>query len=107
MGEVECLQVFEVRTSGGAKGNTIKVAGCRVKNGTVSRNVKVRVYRGGVGGDMVYEGSLASLKSQKKDVAEMRKGAECGVGFDGWESFKAGDVIQCYEETQQRRRLPA
>ena len=50
-------------------------------------------------------GVISSLKSQKKDVPEMRKGTECGMGFENWEDFKVGDVIQCYEEKSEKRRL--
>lgn len=45
------------------------------------------------------------MKSQKKDVTEMRKGTECGIAFEGWEDFKIGDTIQCYEESREQRRL--
>jgi len=52
-----------------------------------------------------FTGTITSLKSQKKDVPEMRKGSECGMGFENWEDFKVGDVIQCYEEKSEKRRL--
>ena len=50
-------------------------------------------------------GTIASLKSHKKDVAEMRKGTECGIGFDGFTAFEVGDLVQCYEEKSERRTL--
>lgn len=50
-------------------------------------------------------GLISSLKNVKKDVTEMRKDTECGMSFDGWGDFKAGDHIQCYEETQEKRYL--
>ena len=51
-------------------------------------------------------GVLSSLKNVKKDVSEMRKGAECGIGFgDDWERFQVGDMIVCYEEKKERRFL--
>lgn len=106
-GEAECLQAFEIKTSAAGKKANIRVAGCRVKNGSLERNSKVKVFRGGVGAEIVYEGSLSSLKNVKKDVSEMRKGTECGVGFDGWERFQAGDTIQCLEERKLARKLPA
>lgn len=36
----------------------------------------------------------------------MRKGTECGVGFDGWEDFEVGDLLQTYEEKTEKRSLP-
>jgi translation initiation factor IF-2 len=35
----------------------------------------------------------------------MRKGTECGMGFENWESFEVGDVVQTYEEISEKRRL--
>lgn len=35
----------------------------------------------------------------------MRKGTECGIGFDMWEHFKVGDQVQTYEEVSEKRRL--
>lgn len=51
-------------------------------------------------------GLVTSLKNVKKDVQEMRKGTECGMGFDSWEDFQEGDVIQTYEEKEEKRKLP-
>lgn len=103
-GEAEAAQVFEINT-GGRK--TTKVAGCKIRNGSVTKGGKVSVYRGTVGDPkaLVYEGTISSLKSQKKDVQEMRKGTECGISFDDWTDFKAGDLLSCYEEKKEARRL--
>ena len=51
------------------------------------------------------KGTINSLKSHKKDVAEMRKGTECGMGFNDWAATEPGDMIQCYEEISEPRRL--
>ena len=48
---------------------------------------------------------LASLKNVKKDVQEMKKGSECGVGFEKWVGFQVGDVIQAYDEKEEKRYL--
>jgi translation initiation factor IF-2 len=50
-------------------------------------------------------GMLDSLKNVKKDVTEMRKGSECGMGFQGWEDFQEGDQIQSYDEKYEKRSL--
>lgn len=98
-GEAEIAQIFQINV----KGRTFKpVAGCRVKNGVVARNAKVRVMRKK---EVVFEGSFDSLKNVKKDVPEMRKGSDCGLGFEGWGEFKVGDQIQCYEVLSEKRTL--
>lgn len=48
---------------------------------------------------------LDSLKNVKKDVDEMRKGSECGMGFADWEQFEVGDLVQAYEEHSEKRKL--
>ena len=36
----------------------------------------------------------------------MRKGTECGLGFDGgWSGFQVGDQVQCYEVKHEKRVL--
>jgi translation initiation factor IF-2 len=35
----------------------------------------------------------------------MRKGTECGMGFEDWDGFEVGDVVQAYEEISEKRRL--
>jgi translation initiation factor IF-2 len=53
----------------------------------------------------MFVGTISSLKSHKKDVEEMRMNTECGISFEGWEDFKVGDRIQCYEEKFEKRTL--
>jgi translation initiation factor IF-2 len=52
-----------------------------------------------------FAGLISSLKNVKKDVQEMRKGTECGIGFGEWEGFEVGDQVQTYEEISEKRKL--
>lgn len=54
---------------------------------------------------IIATGVLSSLKNRKQDATEMRKGTECGMGFEGWTDFKVGDQVQSYEEKVERRTL--
>ncbi|KAF3066423.1 Translation initiation factor IF-2, mitochondrial [Daldinia childiae] len=99
LGEAEVLQVFPINI----KGRTYKnIAGCRVRNGQVARNNLFRIIRGG---KKIYGGKLETLKHLKKDVAEVRRGTECGIGFDEFQDFQVGDQIQAYEEVRTERSL--
>lgn len=98
LGEAEIGKIFDISK----KKSTLRIAGCRVTNGTISRAQKVRVVRGN---DTVYTGTVSSLKNVKKDVIEMRKGTECGIAFDGWEEMHEGDRVQCFEEISEKRKL--
>ena len=70
-----------------------KIAGCRVLEGELRRNGKVRMKRGA---DIVFEGELSSLKHEKEDVREVRTGFECGVGLKNFHDIESGDIIECY-----------
>ncbi|MCX6034644.1 MAG: translation initiation factor IF-2, partial [Chloroflexi bacterium] len=86
IGKAVVLQVFSL-----SKGT--KIAGCRVTEGEVRRNGKIRVTRGK---DIVFEGEVSSLKHEKEDVREIRTGFECGIGLKNFSEVQVGDVIECY-----------
>src|SRR5512146_2406000 len=86
VGRANVLAVFSASKLG-------RVAGCRVTEGELRRNAKVRLYRGP---DMVYEGEMASLRHEKEDVREIRTGFECGVGFRNFQDIEVGDQLVCY-----------
>jgi translation initiation factor IF-2 len=86
IGRASVLAVFSASKFG-------KVAGCRVTEGELRRNAKVRLYRGS---DIVYEGDMGSLRHEKEDVREVRQGYECGVGFKNFNDIQVGDQLVCY-----------
>ncbi len=86
IGRAQVLAVFSASKLG-------KVAGCKVTDGELRRNARVRLYRGS---DMLFEGEMASLRHEKEDVREMRQGFECGVGFKNFKDIQVGDQLICY-----------
>ncbi|KAF2966555.1 hypothetical protein GQX73_g7000 [Xylaria multiplex] len=99
LGEAEVLQIFPINLRGRVYKN---IAGCRVRNGAVGKNNLYRVVRRG---ETVFDGKLETLKQAKKDVMEMRKGTECGMGFEEFQDLEVGDQIQAYEEVRTTRSL--
>ncbi|MEW5830163.1 MAG: translation initiation factor IF-2 [Chloroflexota bacterium] len=85
IGRANILAVFNI-----SKG---KIAGCRVIEGEIRRNSKIRIWRGE---DLLFEGELASLKHEKDDVREVRQGFECGMGFKNFHDFEVGDQVESY-----------
>lgn len=73
------------------------IAGCYVTEGKVVRNAKCRVRRGN---ELVYQGSIGSLRHLKDDVREVTLGMECGVTFDNWTEFQEGDVVEVFDLMQ-------
>jgi translation initiation factor IF-2 len=35
----------------------------------------------------------------------MKKGNECGMSFEDWSDFQIGDIVQSYEEREEKRYL--
>jgi translation initiation factor IF-2 len=86
IGRAQVLAVFPASKFG-------KVAGCRVTEGEIRRNARLRLYRDG---NVLYDGEIASLRHQKEDVREIRQGYECGIGLRDFNDFQPGDVLECY-----------
>jgi len=78
------------------------VAGCMVVEGTVRRNLPIRVLRDNV---VIYEGELESLRRFKDDANEVRNGMECGIGVKNYDDVKVGDQIECFEKVEVERKL--
>ncbi|KAK6448136.1 hypothetical protein FP744_10004386 [Trichoderma asperellum] len=98
-GEADVLQVFPINLKKRVFRN---IAGCRVRNGSIKRSSRVKVIRRG---EVIYDGKIDTLKHVKKDVQEMGKGTECGIGLEEFDGFQADDQIQTYEEIKERRSL--
>ena len=87
LGEAKILQIFEL-----SKGP--KICGCMVESGSVKVGSKARVRRGG---DLIYNGEVASLRRFHDDVKEVKAGLECGIRLDNFMDFEVGDEIELYE----------
>ncbi|MFO8028812.1 MAG: translation initiation factor IF-2 [Cyclonatronaceae bacterium] len=92
---LEVLDIFKVPKAG-------TIAGCKVTDGKITRNTRVRLIRDGI---VIYEGELASLKRFKDDVKEVASGYECGLGIKNYNDIKVGDVIEGYEVVETKRKL--
>jgi translation initiation factor IF-2 len=87
IGQAEVRATFRVPRLG-------VVAGCMVTDGVIRRNAKARLVRDGT---VIYESNIASLRRFKDDQREVAAGFECGIGIEGFQDVKEGDVIQAFE----------
>ena len=78
------------------------VAGCMVTEGLVRREKHVRVLRDNV---VIHEGELDSLRRFKDDVKEVKNGTECGIGIKNYLDIKPGDLIENFEQKEEKRSL--
>ncbi|MDA8016471.1 MAG: translation initiation factor IF-2 [Thermoanaerobaculia bacterium] len=89
-GTAEVRELFKVPKIG-------LVAGCHVLDGVIPRSAQARLLRDNV---VVWEGKLASLRRFKDDVAEVRSGFECGIGLEGFQDVKPGDLIEAFTKEE-------
>jgi len=86
VGTADVLQVFKI----GAVG---KVAGLRVLDGYVRVGCNIRILRGN---QIMYEGKLQSLRSNKDEVQQVDAGNECGTSFTDFQAMEVEDRIEMY-----------
>jgi translation initiation factor IF-2 len=86
LGRAEVRETFNVPRVG-------TIAGCYVQEGRMVRNARCRLVRDGV---VVHESTLGSLRRFKDDVREVQSGFECGIGIEGYNDVKIGDVIEAF-----------
>jgi len=86
IGHADVRQVFHITKVG-------NIAGCKVADGEIRRNGRMRVIRNG---SVIHEGSISSLKHLTEDVREVRVGFECGIGLKGFDDIQPGDRLECF-----------
>jgi len=94
-GEATILQLFDIDLKQKQK---MRIAGCRVTNGVIEKQKFARVLRNG---NIIFDGTLSTMRHIKKDITEARKGTECGLGFGEFDDLEAGDLIQMYEKIEK------
>jgi translation initiation factor IF-2 len=94
-GSAEVRELFRVPKIG-------VIAGSYVIDGIIKRNSKVRVIREQI---QIYESKVSSLKRFKEDAREVKTGFECGIGVDGFQDLKVGDILELYEIVEEAAEL--
>ena len=92
---VEVMEVFHISKVG-------MVAGCRVREGKVSRSDKARVIRDGI---VIHTGDIQALKRFKDDVKEVQAGMECGMSLVSYNDIKEGDMIETFTQIEVKQTL--
>jgi translation initiation factor IF-2 len=87
LGRAEVRQTFNLPKAG-------TVAGCFVIDGKLVRNAQIRLLRDS---RIIFDGKLNSLKRFKDDAKEVAQGYECGMGIEGYNDIKIGDLIEAYQ----------
>lgn len=93
IGHSEVRVMFKLSSAG-------VVCGSYVKDGKVTRNSYVNVYRGD---EKILETQVEALKIQKDDKAEVNYGYECGIKLKDSTGVQVGDIFEIYEKVEVKR----
>ena len=92
LGSAEVRQVYKISSVG-------TIAGCYVREGTITRNSIIRVVRDGI---IIYDDEISSLRRFKDDVREVAAGYECGISLGKFNDIKEGDILEAYKKEEYR-----
>ncbi len=94
-GRAEVRELFKIPKVG-------TIAGSHVTDGKITRASGLKLVRDGV---VIYDGKALSLKRFKDDAKEVAAGFECGIGIEGFNDIRVGDVIESYIQEKVERKL--
>ena len=95
LGSAEVRKVFALSKN--------QIAGCMVVAGRMVRDGAARLIRSG---KVLADTHIQMLKRFKDDVTEVKSGYECGIELSNLaESYREGDVIECYEMVSRQPDL--
>jgi len=94
-GHAEVRRVFKSSKFG-------NILGCFILDGSVFRSSQARLLRDS---NVVYTGSVASLRREKDDVREVREGFECGITLKDFDDIREGDIVEAFKVVEIKRTL--
>jgi len=92
VGRAEIREIFSSRRD-------IKIAGCRVTEGRLTRGGAVRILRNGA---VIQDTVIASLRHFREEVNEITVGLDCGVVIQGYNDFQEGDILEVVRQERAR-----
>jgi len=86
IGRAEVRQIFGIKGIG-------KIAGSYMRTGEARRRASVRLIRGK---EIIYTGSVSSLKRLQENASLVKAGFEFGVGLENWNDIEPNDLIEFF-----------
>lgn len=93
IGHAEVIKTFKISRIG-------TIAGCVVKDGKISKNAKIRLFRDK---KLLVDTSITTLQKDKNDIKEVVMGMECGMKLEGHNDILVGDMVEAYVIEQVER----
>ncbi len=94
-GHTEVRRIFKSSKVG-------NIAGCMVLDGSISRDSRIRLLRDD---QVIFTGTLASLRREADDAKEVREGFECGLVVRNYGDVREGDIIESFKVIETKRTL--
>lgn len=95
LGKVKVLVVFMTEKSR-------QIVGGKVIEGEVQKGAKIEIYREE---ELIGKGKIINLQRNKKDIAKLAKGEECGILYDGNGRIDKGDILIIYRQQKRKEEL--
>lgn len=86
IGEAIVRKVFDIKNIG-------VIAGCYVKDGIITKDSTVVIYRGK---QKIGEGKITSLQREKRAVKEIHAGFECGFMVENFNDWQPEDRVEAF-----------
>ena len=93
IGHAEVIRTFKISRIG-------TVAGCVVKDGKITKNSKIRLFRKG---EKIVETTITTLQRDREDVKEVVAGMECGIKMEGHNDILLEDIIEAFVMVEVER----
>jgi translation initiation factor IF-2 len=94
-GRAEVRELFKVPKIG-------IIAGCHVTDGKIARSAGIKLVRDSI---VIFDGKMISLRRFKDDAKEVLVDFDCGIGIEGFNDIRVGDVIEAYITEKLERKL--
>ena len=88
LGKVKVLVIFRTEKNR-------QIVGGKVIEGRVEKGSKIEIFREE---QKIGQGKMISLQVQKKDIAVVEKGKECGVLYEGNVRIQEGDILLFFKK---------
>jgi len=103
LGKLKVIAIFR-------KEKTRMIIGGKVTDGKIVNKTSIDIIRPastqrGENEEKIGTGKIVQLQHNKKDMAEVEKGREAGILFEGDVVVEEGDIIECYRLERKRREL--
>jgi translation initiation factor IF-2 len=95
LGKLKVVAIFR-------KEKSKMIVGGKVLEGKAVNKVNVDVYRNE---EKIGSGRVVQLQHNKNDMAEVEKGREAGILYEGEPTIEEGDVLEFYRIQKTRREL--